>query len=84
MKQHEAFIGAFAYHYGHFERNLSVVSGKGSSQLVGLVRVVQLVKLYLITLNLRGGMWKGLSQLVRVVQLVKLRIIMETYSPFER
>ena len=64
--------------------NLSVVSGKGSSQLVGLVRVVQLVKLYLITLNLRGVMWKGLSQLVRVVQLVKLRIIMETYSPFER
>ena len=39
MKQHEACIGVFAYHYRHleFERCLR----KGSSQLV---RVVQLVK----------------------------------------
>ena len=42
MKQHEAFIGAFAYHYRHleFERCLR----KGSIQLVRVVRVVQLVK----------------------------------------
>ena len=42
MKQHEAFIGAFAYIIDTY--NLSVVLRKGSSQLARLVRVMQLVK----------------------------------------
>ena len=41
VKQHEAYIEAFAYHYRH----LSVCLRTGPSQLLRLVRVVQLVKL---------------------------------------
>ena len=41
VKQHESFIGVFVYHYRHLEFERCF---KGSSQLVGFVRVVQLVK----------------------------------------
>ena len=57
---------------------------KGSCQVEGVVRLVQLVKLYLIkdTWCMSGAnMWKGpcqLVQVVRLVQLVKLYLIKDT------
>ena len=43
MKQHEAFIGAFAYHYRHLEFERCFKEGFYSSHTSD-VRVVQLVK----------------------------------------
>ena len=61
---------------------MSGVMLKGPCQLVRVVRLVQLVKLYLIkdTMCISGvNMLKGPCQLVRLVQLVKLYLIKDTW-----
>ena len=74
------------------DRILSVVLRKGPSQLVRLVRVVQLVELsgeiayHYSYLQYGRVVRKGVFQLVRlvqVVQVVKLHIITLTYSSVE-
>ena len=85
VKQHEAFIGAFAYHYRHLEFERCFKEGFYSSRTSD-VRVVQLVKssgeiayhYSYSPVELWGRGSFQLVRLVQVVQLVKLYLIINT------